>query len=148
MELWLKELSCLKNIPSRFQKESTPSQRAEKGWDVILDFLWGHATETLIRSLVPQELGFAKRRTRLVQIGEKSGSTISLSADSLRTTGIEIMGASAGITPELLQEGTNQVWVWIQNGKFRMDIEKVALQDIEAAWKRDDFRGKRVVIVI
>ena len=58
------------------------------------------------------------------------------------------MEASAGITPELLQEGTNQVWDWIQNGRLHMDIEKVALQDIEAAWKRDDFQGKRVVIVI
>lgn len=54
------------------------------------------------------------------------------------------MGAGAAITPELVQESTNQVWNWIQNRKIHMDIEKVALQDIEDAWKRDDFQGKRV----
>lgn len=37
---------------------------------------------------------------------------------------------------------------WIKSGKLRMDIETVALQDIESVWKRDDFNGKRVVIVI
>lgn len=101
-----------------------------------------------MKAAVLQELNFAKRRTRLVQIGEKSGSTIALTADALRTTGLEIMGASAGITPELFQEGTNQAWDWIQNNRLRMDIEKVSLQDIETVWKRDDFQGKRVVIVL
>lgn len=44
-----------KQLVEVFKKES------EKGFDVILDFLWGHVTELLIQSLVPQELSFAKR---------------------------------------------------------------------------------------
>ncbi|MFB5189072.1 zinc-binding dehydrogenase [Alicyclobacillus fastidiosus] len=126
----------------------TCRKEAEEGWDVILDFLWGRATELLIRSLEPEKLSFAKKRMRLVQIGEKSGTTISLSADALRTTGLEIMGASAGIMSELRQQSSNQVWDWIRNGKLRMDIEQVALQDIEVAWGRTDFQGKRVVVDI
>lgn len=110
--------------------------------------MWGHVTELLIHSLIPKKLRLANRRIRLVQIGEKTGTNISLPADALRTTGLEIFGAGAGLTPEAIQEGTNQVWNWIRNGKLHMNIEKIPLQHIEVAWKRDDFQGKRVVIVI
>src|SRR5215208_7734643 len=65
-----------------------------------LDFLWGHPTEVLIKTLVPRELAFAQRRVRLVQIGEMAGPTISLPADALRTSGLEICGGGAGISPE------------------------------------------------
>jgi len=129
-------------LVEEFRKE------VENGIDIILDFLWGHVTELLVHAFVPKELSFAKRRVRLVQIGEKAGSTISLPAEALRTTGLEIYGASVGLTPQTLQEGTTQVWNWIQNGKLHMDIEEVPLQNIEAAWKREDFQGKRIVIVI
>ncbi|WKB36130.1 zinc-binding alcohol dehydrogenase family protein [Terrilactibacillus sp. S3-3] len=120
---------------------------AEKGIDVILDFLWDHPTELLIQALVPHELGFAKRRIRLIQIGEKAGPAISLSADSLRTSGLEIAGGSAGATPEAIAAGTDQVWKWIKEKKLQVEIETVPLSQIEDVWKRADFQGKRIVII-
>jgi NADPH:quinone reductase-like Zn-dependent oxidoreductase len=123
-----------------FQRE------AGDGYDVILDFLWGHPTEVLIKTLVPSELRIPKP-IRLIQIGEKAGRTISLSADSLRTSGLEIRGGAAGITAEAMGEATNQVWEWLKASKLRIDIEQVALKEIESIWKRTDFQGKRIVIV-
>jgi len=128
------------DLAKAFQKEM------EAGYDVILDFLWGHPTEVLIRTLVPGEIRLPKP-IRLIQIGEKAGTTISLSADSLRTSGLEIRGGAAGITPEAMAEGSSQVWEWLQVNKLQMDIERVALKDIEAVWRRTDFEGKRIVIV-
>ena len=122
-------------------------EAAGEGYDVILDFLWGHPTEVLIKTLVPTQLSFAKRRIRLTQIGEKAGTTISLSADSLRTSGLEISGGGAGLTPEAIGEGTNQVWDLIKANKLHLDIETVPLREIESAWKRTDFQGKRIVII-
>ena len=84
---------------------------------------------------------------RLMQIGEKAGTTISLSADSLRTSGLEIRGGAAGITPEAMGEATNQVWEWLKAKKLHMDIEQVPLKDIESTWKRPDFQGKRIVVI-
>jgi NADPH:quinone reductase-like Zn-dependent oxidoreductase len=121
-------------------------REAGNGYDVILDFLWGHPTEILIRTLVPNEIRMSKR-VRLIQIGEKAGTTISLSADSLRTSGLEISGGAAGITAEAISEGTNQVWDLLKANKLHMDIEQVPLQDIENTWKRTDFEGKRIVII-
>jgi NADPH2:quinone reductase len=123
------------------------AEEAEKGFDIILDCLWGHPTEMIIKSLVPHQLGFAKRRVRLVQIGEVAGSTISLSADSLRTSGLEISGAGAGLTPEAMAEGTAMVWEFLKAGKLHLDIIQVPLKDVESAWQRTDLHGKRIVIV-
>jgi NADPH2:quinone reductase len=117
------------------------------GYHVILDFVWGHPTEVLIKTLVPRELSFARHRIRLIQIGEMAGPTISLSADALRTSGLEISGAGAGIFPEAVAEGTNQIWDWLKEGKLHMDVEQVPLKDVESAWQRTDLHGKRIVIV-
>ncbi len=122
-------------------------EAGESGYGVILDFLWGHPTELLIQAIVPHELSFAKHSIRLVQIGETAGATLSLSADALRTSGLEIKGGGGGITPEAIAEGTQQVWEWIQAGKLQADIEQTPLQDIESAWQRSDVQGKRIVII-
>ncbi len=122
------------------------SRAAGTGYDIILDYLWGHPTEVLIKTLVPHELAFAKR-VRLVQIGEAAGSTISLSADALRTSGLEIYGAAAGISAEAMAESANQVMDWIKAGRLRADIERVPLKDVERAWERTDLHGKRIVIM-
>jgi NADPH:quinone reductase-like Zn-dependent oxidoreductase len=129
-------------IIAAFQQEA-----GESGYRVILDFLWGHPTELLIRALVPRELSFAKHRTRLMQIGEMAGPTLSLSADALRTSGLEIKGAGGGVTPEAIGEGTKLIWEWLEAGKLQADIEQVPLKDIESAWQRADLHGKRIVII-
>lgn len=128
-------------VAENFKKE------AQAGYDIILNFLWGHPTEALIKTFIPNEVGFGAKRVRLIQIGEKAGPTISLSTDSLRTSGLEISGGSAGITPEAVADSTQQVWEWIKAGKLQMDIECVPLKDIENVWTRSDFHGKRIVII-
>jgi NADPH2:quinone reductase len=119
----------------------------ESGYGIILDFLWGHPTEVLLATVVPETLGFAKGSVRLVQIGEMAGPRINLSADALRTSGLTISGAGGSLTPEAIAQGSSQVWEWIQAGKLRADIEAVPLKDVERAWKRTDLHGKRIVIV-
>jgi NADPH2:quinone reductase len=120
----------------------------ESGYHIILDFLWGLPTELLIESLTPNDLSFARHRTRLVQIGKMAGSKIALPADALRTSGLEIVGAGGGITPEGVGESAKQVWAWIKAGQLRFEIERVPLQDIESAWTRsEDLHGKRIVIM-
>jgi NADPH:quinone reductase-like Zn-dependent oxidoreductase len=119
---------------------------AGDGYDVILDFLWGHPTQVLIDAMIPDQITFTKKRIRLVQIGEKAGTNITLSGDALRTTGLEIYGASAGLTMEAMNEGTSQVWEWLKAEQLQMDIDVVPLADIESTWQQTDFQGKRIVI--
>ncbi|HEY7094016.1 MAG TPA: zinc-binding alcohol dehydrogenase family protein, partial [Ktedonobacterales bacterium] len=116
----------LKQSPDRLAT-AFKNAAGETGYNVILDFLWGRPTETLIKTLVPEKLAFAGGRTRLVQIGEAAGPTITLSADALRTSGLEITGGGGGLTPEAIGEGTTQVWEWIKAGNLQAEIEVVPL---------------------
>lgn len=125
-----------------FKKEAGAS-----GYQVILDFLWGHPTEMLVAAFVPKEISFARTQTRLVQIGAAAGPRMSLPADALRTSGLTVMGAGGGMTPEGIAESAGLVWEWIKDGKLQADIERAPLKDIARAWKRADTHGARIVIV-
>ena len=118
----------------------------KSGIDVVLDYIWGHPAEVLIGTFIPTEVGFAKRRIRYFQIGQKAGSHISLPASALRTSGLELMGIGK-IPFEVVQEEMKQVWNWIAEDKVYMEIERVPLADIAEAWQRNDLEGKRLVII-
>lgn len=130
------------DLAAAFTREAGAS-----GYDVILDYLWGRPTDVLLSTLVPTKLSFAARRVRLVQIGEAAGPRITLSADTLRTSGLQISGAGGGLTAEAVAEGASQAWEWIKAGKLHVEIEPTPLREIERAWKRRDGHGKRIVIV-
>jgi hypothetical protein len=68
-------------------------QARGEGYDIVLDFLWGRPTEILVRTLIPTSFGMMKP-TRLVQVGESAGPSLTVAAASLRTSGVEIYGAA------------------------------------------------------
>ncbi|GGC23438.1 hypothetical protein GCM10011386_14200 [Parapedobacter defluvii] len=118
---------------------------AGKGYDVVLDFLWGHPTELLLKTLVPKKAGFATHRTRFVQIGQSAGESITLTAETLRTSGPELMGVG-NVSPDVIPVAVQQVWDWIRENRLTIDIEKIPLTNISEAWQRKT-EGKRLVIV-
>jgi NADPH:quinone reductase-like Zn-dependent oxidoreductase len=118
---------------------------ADGGYDVVLDFLWGRPTELLLKALVPSRIGQSKT-TRLVQAGEAAGARLGLSADSVRTSGLEIYGVSKGLDGPAVADAYNQIVRWTRDGKLIIGIERTPLSDIETAWERTDLRGKRLVI--
>jgi NADPH:quinone reductase-like Zn-dependent oxidoreductase len=115
------------------------------GYDVVLDFLWGHPAELLFRSLTPTDVGFPKHKTRYVQIGQAAGPSITLLAEALRTSGLEISGIG-NVSLEALRESIEQVWTWTRERKLTIAVEKMHLSDIAEAWARKT-AGKRIVIV-
>jgi NADPH:quinone reductase-like Zn-dependent oxidoreductase len=121
------------------------AREAGSGYDVILDFLWGHPTELLFRTLTPNDVGFAKRRTRYVQIGQAAGAAITFLAEALRTSGLELTGVG-NVPPGILPEALQQVWTWAREGTLRMEIETMDLRQVAEAWQRKT-TGQRIVIV-
>ena len=128
-----------KEIKEAFIKE------AGNGYDIVLDFLWGRPSELFLRTLIPKEAAFATHRTRFIQIGAAAGSTISLDAEALRTSGLEMTGAG-NVSSEVIHEAARQVWDWIKENKLTIDIEKVPMKDIADVWNRKT-QGKRFVII-
>jgi NADPH:quinone reductase-like Zn-dependent oxidoreductase len=118
----------------------------KNGFDVIIDYLWGHPTEALLTAITGAEFAVAGSETRLVEVGESAGPTITLSAAVLRSTALTILG-TAGIPPwDVLTEAFQQVMNHAASGKLRIETERIPLADIENAWERSVQAGRLVVI--
>ncbi len=134
------------NSPDQDLTQVFVREARDTGFNVIIDYVWGRPTEALLAALTRREFVAATTETRLVQVGESAGPTISLPAAVLRSTGLTILG-TAGIPPHnVLIDGFQQVTTQAANGALRINTERVPLSDIEEAWQRDQ-SGRRLVII-
>jgi hypothetical protein len=87
----------------------------------------------------------AAPRVRLVEVGMMAGPTISLPADVLRSSGLEILGSGPGTIP--LAEITGAIpgfMALAAVGDLPIEIDEVPLADVEPAWRRSG-GGRRIV---
>ena len=113
---------------------------------MIIDYLWGPPTEALLTAITGTEFAVAGSETRLVEVGESAGPTITLPAAVLRSTALTILG-TAGIPPwDVLTEAFQQVMKHAASGKLRIETERVPLAEIEDAWERD-VHARRLVVI-
>jgi len=120
-----------------------------RGFDVVIDYLWGPPTEALLAAIARKDFKPAKSRVRLVEVGESAGTTISLPAAVLRSSWLEILGAgsgSAAASPEIWSEAVRQLMSNVACGALRIDTERVPLDEVENAWQREQ-QGRRAVII-
>jgi NADPH:quinone reductase-like Zn-dependent oxidoreductase len=120
-------------------------ESGDKGFQVVIDYLWGPPTEALLAALTRNEFAAIGSEIRLVQVGESAGPTISLPAAVLRSTPLTILGTAGMPAPEILLEALEQVLAYGASGKLRIDTERVPLADIESAWEREG-RSRLVII--
>jgi hypothetical protein len=93
-----------------------------------------------------QEFDVITSETRLVQVGESAGPTITLPAAVLRSTALTILGTAGIPSLEVLVDAFEHVMAHAANGDLRIEAVQVPLADIENAWHLDQ-PGKRLVIV-
>ena len=133
--------------PADALKDAFAREAGEDGFDVIIDYVWGAPTEALLSALTRPEFAAVTKETRLVQVGESAGATISLPAAVLRSTPLTIMGTAGIPSREILAEAMEQVLGRGARGELRIETERVALADIEAAWQRKEEPGRRMVVI-
>jgi len=134
------------NQPGDSLKDAFAREAGDAGFDVIIDYVWGRPTETLLAAITKPEFAVVTKETRLVQVGESAGATIALPAAVLRSTALTILG-TAGIPPrEVLADAMQQVMTRAARGELRIDTERIALADIESAWVRPE-SGRRIVVI-
>lgn len=124
-----------------FRRESR-----EKGFDVIIDYLWGRPTEALLKAITGKEFAIGESETRLVEVGESAGSTITLPAAVLRSTALTILGTGGMPSWDMLTDAFQQVMNSAARGTLRIETERVPLAEIEDAWERDA-RARRLVVI-
>jgi len=126
--------------------EAFRREAREKGFDVIIDYLWGPPTEALLTAITGAGFVAARSETRLVEVGESAGPTITLPAAVLRSTALTILG-TAGIPPwDVLTEAFQQVMNHAASGKLRIETERVPLAEIEDTWERN-VQARRLVVI-
>ncbi len=126
-------------------REQFTREAGEAGFQVVIDYVWGRPVEVLLAALTRKEFAVAKSETRLLQVGESAGATISLPAAVLRSTALTISG-TAGVPPlEVLVDALKKVMEHGARGDLRVDTEAVRLAQIEEAWGREQ-RGRRLVV--
>jgi hypothetical protein len=96
--------------------------------------------------MTAKEFAVAGSATRLVEVGESAGPTITLPAAVLRSTALTILG-TAGIRPcDVLTDAFRQVMNYAAHGKLRVETEQVLLAEIADVWERN--AGDRRLVVI
>jgi NADPH2:quinone reductase len=134
------------DAPPQELSEALSREAADSGFQIVIDYVWGSPVEALLSAMTRKEFAVIKSETRLVQVGESAGSTISLRAAVLRGTPLTILG-TAGIPPrDILVESFQQVMAYAARGDLRIETERVPLAQIENAWQQDP-HGRRLVII-
>lgn len=118
------------------------------GYDVVLDYLWGHPAEVFLSSIGHHDAQPRSGRVRLLQAGDMAGPAISLPAAVLRSAGLEILGMGTGTMPpmDVLTGMLRELLELLAAGKVRIDIEKVPLSAVTEVWERDQ-QGRRPVFI-
>jgi NADPH:quinone reductase-like Zn-dependent oxidoreductase len=102
---------------------------------VVLDYLWGPTAETILAALGGPDAPRGASRIRYVQVGDLAGTTISLAASKLRSSGVEILGSGLGaVANQDLFTGIRQFLQALFTARFRVAIDAHPLSDVERAW--------------
>ena len=118
---------------------------AKQGIDVIIDYLWGRPTELLLEALARCFDPNAGRSTRLVEVGESAGKTISLPGATLRSIDLKLMGSGFGSFPlQRVLDAIPTLFALGAAGTLKVAVEPVPLTQVESAWTRKE-SGRRIV---
>jgi NADPH:quinone reductase-like Zn-dependent oxidoreductase len=124
------------------------SVEARKGIDMVIDYLWGRPTELFLEALAKGFNPNGGRSTRLVEVGESAGKTITLPGATLRSVDLKLMGSGFGSVPLAQVLGAiPTLFQLAAAGSLKVTTEPVPLTEVEVAWNRKE-SGKRIVFVI
>jgi NADPH2:quinone reductase len=110
--------------------------------DIILDTLWGDPALAALKALSPGG--------RLIQIGSSAAASVELNPAFMRMPQSSILGFSGGsVSHEERVEAYAQLCDHAARQQIHIDIEKISLENIRAAWEKQAlFPKKKLVIEI
>lgn len=118
---------------------------AEEKIDLVLDYLWGPPAEAALEAITQKGGIHGSSRVRFVQVGSSAGSAASVPAESLRSSGLEIMGSGFGSIP--LDRIFRALALFLEEAArepFQMKIRLAPLAQVESLWNAPE-QGTRIV---
>ncbi len=118
---------------------------AATGVDIVLDYLWGQPTESLLQAIAQKGLRKAAARLRFIQIGDSAGKAISLAAATLRSSGLELLGSGFGSASlDQIREALAEFFQEAGKQPFQFRTRTAPLRDVETLWNSTE-EGTRLV---
>lgn len=133
------------NLPPEALVSAFRDEIAGHKIDVILDYVWGAPAECVLAAIAQKGLDHTGARIRYVQIGSIAGPTISLSAATLRSSGLEIVGSGFGsVSLDKLFQSLATFLQEAAKAPFRINTVAAPLRDVEALWNSPEVAGRLV----
>jgi NADPH2:quinone reductase len=133
--------------PEEVVREAFAAEAAS-GIDVVIDYLWGRPTELLLEALAKGFKASATHRTRLVEVGESAGKTITLPGATLRSIDLTLLGSGFGSASlDKIFAAIPILFSMAAVGQLKIDVEPVPLAEVEEAWNRVE-KGRRIVFTV
>jgi NADPH:quinone reductase-like Zn-dependent oxidoreductase len=149
----LKELGADNIISLKQPDENIVEQlnniNTDNPFDIVIDYLWGHPAELIIEVLQ----GGGPRQVKIINTGTMAGENISVSANAVRSSAIEVLGAGMGSYSEsefkqLGNELVPEMFQLAAENKLRVHTLEEPLKNIENAWNKEVEPGTRLVLVV
>ena len=120
------------------------------GIDVVVDYLWGTSAESILAAAQGHGAPEGEPRLRYVQVGSISGNPISLNADWLRSSGVELLGSGLGsLSAAGIVEALKKMYEAQAAGAgLKIDAEAVGLQQVGTMWNCTPPSGRRIVFTV
>jgi len=133
-ELGADAVVSLGTAPDRL-RETVRKLAHEAEIGVVLDYVWGPASETILSALGGPDAPRGTSRVRYVQVGALASDRISLSAMLLRSSGVELLGAGIGSSSaEALRSGIRSFLEAFAEAKMRISTEIRPAAEIARFW--------------
>ena len=115
------------------------------GLDIVLDYLWGPPAEALLSAIAQKGLDHAAPRIRYVQIGSSAGTSISLNAATLRSSGLEFLGSGFGSASlDQIRQAITDFFAAIATNPIEFTYKTAPLSEVSTLWNADE-KGVRLV---
>jgi NADPH:quinone reductase-like Zn-dependent oxidoreductase len=116
--------------------------------DVVLDYLWGPSSESILAAAQGHGAPHGEPRIRYIQIGSISGDLISLHGHWLRSSGVELLGSGLGSLPAAaIVEALKVMFNVAATIPLKIDTEPIPLAEVASAWDRTA-SGRRTVFTM
>ncbi len=132
-------------IPLQQEHDALVSAFRQEKCDVVLDYVWGAPAESLIEAISQKGLQHASSRIRYLQVGSTASPKISLPAEALRSSGLELLGSGFGSVPiELILRSVSEFFAEAARQPFQFNLRTAPLRDVEKLWNSQE-QGARLV---
>lgn len=107
--------------------DGIPEAFGDEGFTVCVDPVWGEP--------IAKALASAARNARIVHVGQSAGPEAPLRSADVRGKELQILGHSSfALSRDELSRAYLELLGHIAAGRITIEVEKYALEDVEAAW--------------